>query len=256
MHKNPMDNYSTEEYERLVEKCRKEDCYNTDGCSAEYDTTDDGDYANDPSAPIVNPTEDKFTNITSTADWFKIAFDKCRNIFIAKLQDYGASWRIMRPASVTDQILIKATRIRYIEENGITKVGDGILPEFVAIVNYGIVALIQCELGYSQYGKDMSFEDAIAIYDKYMEQAYELMLKKNNDYNEAWKLMRINSYTDFILMKLLRVMEIEDNNGVTKVSEPIESNYFDMVNYAIFGIIKFIDPTYSHQIPKIVSQNS
>ena len=172
-----------------------------------------------------------------TARQFKDAFAICRDIFAAKLIDYGPSWRILRPRSVTDQIYIKAKRIRQIEESGISLVGDGIYGEFQAIANYGIVALIQLEMGYSDY-IDMNPERALELYDKYAHTAFELMLKKNHDYHEAWREMRTCSYTDFILVKLARVKQIEENAGQTKISEGIDSNYLDMINYAIFGIIK------------------
>lgn len=169
---------------------------------------------------------------------FKKAILDCYMIFRAKLEDYGPSWRIMRPVSVTDQIYIKANRIRNLETIPTHYVGEGILPEFQAIVNYCIVGLIQLKYGHSEVSKDISNEQACEWYEKFAQEAYDLMIKKNHDYNEAWKLMRVNSYTDFILMKLFRVMEIEEHDGVTRVSEPISSNYMDIMNYAVFGIIK------------------
>lgn len=168
---------------------------------------------------------------------FDAAIKKCRDLYVAKLGDYGPSWRIMRPCSITDQIFIKAKRIRQIEETGVTKVGDGILGEFIAIVNYGIMGLIQLCKGWSD-SKDISSEEAIALYDKFMAETRELMLAKNHDYDEAWRGMRVSSYTDLILMKIERTKEIENHAGDTKVSEGIDANYKDMVNYAIFGIIK------------------
>ena len=165
----------------------------------------------------------------------------CRDIFSKKLHDYGASWRIMRPQSVTDQIYIKANRIRSIEESGISLVGEPILPEFMAIVNYGIVGLIQLELSYSNTGYDLSPADALKKYDEYAQFAYELMTKKNHDYNEAWRLMRTHSYTDFILMKICRTKQLESLGGRSLVSEGIDANYLDMINYAIFGIIKMTE---------------
>ncbi len=168
---------------------------------------------------------------------FSQAMAQCRDIFLKKLQDYGASWRIMRPSSITDQIFIKAKRIRSLETKGFSAVGEGILPEFIAIVNYGIIGIIQLEQGYVD-SKDMPQQQAIELYDRIAEQARELMIKKNHDYDEAWRGMRVPSYTDLILMKIERVKEIEDHAGQTVVSEGIDANYMDMINYAVFGIIK------------------
>ncbi len=162
---------------------------------------------------------------------------KCRDIFEKKLKDYGASWRIMRPESITDQIFIKAKRIRSLETKGHSMVGEGILPEFLAIVNYGLVGVIQLEKGASDT-VDISPEEALALYDSLALKATELMKAKNHDYDEAWRGMRINSYTDLILTKIQRTKQIEDNCGHTCVSEGIDANYLDMVNYAVFGIIK------------------
>ena len=161
----------------------------------------------------------------------------CREIFEKKLKDYGASWRILRQTSVTDQIFIKANRIRSIETKGVSKVDEGILPELIAIVNYGIIGLIQLELGFSETD-DISPEKALELYNKYITQAKELMLAKNHDYDEAWRAMRTQSYTDLILMKLKRTKQIEDNLGKTIISEGIEANYLDMINYAVFALIK------------------
>jgi hypothetical protein len=161
----------------------------------------------------------------------------CRQLFERKTIDYGTAWRVLRPSSLTDQIFIKAQRIRTIEENGSQKVADGIEDEFVGIVNYCIMALIQLELP-----KDAPLElgaaEALALYDKHYEQTYQLMMAKNHDYGEAWRDMRISSFTDLILMKLLRVKQIEDNQGKTLVSEGLDANYADMINYAMFGLIK------------------
>ncbi|HCO67051.1 MAG TPA: hypothetical protein DIT04_04730, partial [Dysgonomonas sp.] len=166
---------------------------------------------------------------------------KCRNLFEKKLQDYGASWRIMRPQSLTDQIFIKAKRIRSIEETGVSKVNESIDSEFIAIVNYGIIGLIQLELGYTDT-VDISPAEALQLYDKYMLETKELMFAKNHDYGEAWRSMRISSYTDLILMKIYRTKEIENNQGQTIVSEGIDANYMDMINYSIFGLIKLEYP--------------
>lgn len=172
---------------------------------------------------------------------FEHIIAKCRSLFENKLKDYGASWRIMRPQSVTDQIFIKAKRIRSIEETGINKVDESIDSEFIAIVNYGIVGLIQLELGHTDT-VDIAPAEALQLYDKHMQQTKELMLAKNHDYGEAWRNMRISSYTDLILMKIYRTKEIENNKGQTIVSEGIDANYMDMVNYSVFGLIKLEYP--------------
>lgn len=171
---------------------------------------------------------------------FGQALAKCRSTFVAKLGDYGPSWRIMRPEAITDQLFIKAKRIRTLQVTGISAVGEGILPEFVGIVNYGIIGIIQLRLGYAD-GKDISTERAIELYDALAAEAQALMEKKNTDYDEAWRGMRVLSYVDLILTKIERTKEIEDNKGLTKVSEGIDANYFDMVNYAVFGIIKLTE---------------
>ena len=173
----------------------------------------------------------------NTIAQFDAAIKICRDIYVKKLHDYGASWRIVRPESITDQIFIKATRIRTLETTGTSMVGEGILPEFIAIVNYGIIGLIQLSLGFSD-SKDLSVDEAIAAYDREMDTTRSLMIAKNHDYNEAWRLMRVTSYTDMILMKLQRTKEIEKNDGHTEISEGIDANYMDMVNYALFAIIK------------------
>lgn len=183
------------------------------------------------------PQPDAKLYYKETQELFKKALLETREVFRSKLIDYGPSWRILRPSSVTDQLVIKASRIRNLEESGMSYVGEGIYPEFQAIVNYGIVALIQARLGAS-IDIDMNADDALREFDAAMFESFELMCKKNADYHEAWKMMRVKSYTDFILVKLARIKQIEENNGVTKVSEGIESNYMDIVNYAVFGLIK------------------
>ena len=172
-----------------------------------------------------------------TQGQFEQIMKECRELFAKKLHDYGAAWRIMRPASVTDQIFIKANRIRSLEVKGVSWVGEGIRPEFMAIVNYSIVGLIQLELGYAD-AEDMTAERALEYYDKYAGLSLALMLKKNHDYDEAWRGMRISSYTDLILMKLYRTKQIEALAGQTLVSEGVDANYMDMMNYAVFGLIK------------------
>lgn len=161
----------------------------------------------------------------------------CRDIFSKKMKDYGASWRILRPQSVTDQIFIKANRIRSIETKGISKVDEGIRSELIAIVNYGIIGLIQLDLGFSETD-DLTFDRGMELYNKYMQEAKDLMMAKNHDYDEAWRTMRMESYTDLILQKIYRTKQIEDNKGKTLISEGIDANYFDMMNYAVFGLIK------------------
>lgn len=168
---------------------------------------------------------------------FEHVISMCRELFAKKLQDYGAAWRIMRPSSVTDQIFIKANRIRSIEIKGVTLVDEGIKPEFIAIVNYGIIGLIQLELGYAE-ADDMSVDEALGYYDKYAKKVLDLMIAKNHDYDEAWRAMRISSYTDLILMKIYRTKQIESHAGQTLVSEGIDANYMDMINYSVFGLIK------------------
>ena len=143
----------------------------------------------------------------------------------------------MRPSSVTDQIFIKANRIRSIEVKGVALINEGIRSEFIAIVNYGIIGLIQLELGYSDT-EDLTEQQALDLYDKYANQALELMLAKNHDYDEAWRSMRITSYTDLILMKIYRTKQIESLSGATLVSEGVDANYMDMINYSVFGLIK------------------
>jgi len=176
---------------------------------------------------IMSQTDQQFDQVAAI----------CRDIFSKKMKDYGASWRILRPQSVTDQIFIKANRIRSIETKGISKVDEGIRSELIAIVNYGIIGLIQLELGFSETD-DLTFDRGLELYNKYMQEAKELMMAKNHDYDEAWRTMRMESYTDLILQKIYRTKQIEDNKGKTLISEGIDANYFDMMNYAVFGLIK------------------
>ncbi len=174
----------------------------------------------------------------NTNEQFETVMAECRGLFSKKLHDYKASWRILRPESLTDQIFIKAKRIRTLEmSGGKGLVDEGIRPEFIAIINYGIVGLIQLNMGYVDK-VDIDNDKALELYDKYSKEALELMVRKNHDYNEAWRGMRISSYTDFILTKLQRTKEIEDLKGETLVSEGIDANYMDMINYAVFGVIK------------------
>ncbi len=161
---------------------------------------------------------------------------KCRALFINKMSDYGSAWRILRLPSLTDQIFIKAQRIRQLQENSIRKVDEGEIPEFIGIINYSIMALIQLQHGVADQ-PDMNVEQATKLYDKHVQETKELMENKNHDYGEAWRDMRISSLADLILQKLLRVKQIEDNKGKTLVSEGIDANYQDMINYAIFALI-------------------
>ena len=176
----------------------------------------------------------------NTNQQFSKAIDACRAVFTAKLGDYGPSWRIMRPEAITDKLFIKAKRIRSLQIKGKSAVGEGILPEFIAIVNYGIVGIIQLRLGFSD-SKDISVQEALRLYDEIAAEAMTLMIAKNHDYDEAWRSMRVLSYVDLILAKIERTKEIEDHKGKVKVSEGIDANYFDMINYAVFGIIKLTD---------------
>jgi hypothetical protein len=168
---------------------------------------------------------------------FEQTIAECRALFEKKLHDYGASWRILRPTALTDQLFIKAKRIRSLEIKKESKVGEGIRPEFVALINYGIVGLIQLSRGFSDT-VDVSNEEAMVLYDQFAKEALELMKRKNLDYDEAWRSMRVSSYTDLILTKLQRIKEMEDLEEHTLVSEGIDSNYMDIINYAVFGVIK------------------
>ncbi len=170
-----------------------------------------------------------------TLQQYNTEIGKCRELFEKKNTDYGDSWRILRPKSVTDQIMIKALRIRSIEEKGVTKVGESIEDEFIGIYNYGIIGLMQ--LKYSGKTENMSVSEIMAMYDHELEETRNLMLKKNHDYGEAWREMRVSSFTDLILMKINRTKQIEDNSGNTLVSEGIDANYQDMMNYSIFALI-------------------
>lgn len=176
----------------------------------------------------------------TTQQQFEQAIALCRDIFVKKMYDYGTAWRVLRIPSLTDQIYIKANRIRSLQTKGVSKVGEGIVPEFIAIVNYAIMGLIQLELGVADgTNKDDLHDERMAeAYDKQVEAALQLLLRKNHDYDEAWRLMRVSSYVDFILTKVFRTKQIEEHEGNTLVSEGIDANYLDMLNYAIFAIIK------------------
>lgn len=180
-----------------------------------------------------------------TSQQFNHVIAVCQDIFTKKMKDYGIAWRILRPSSMTDQIYIKAQRIRSIEQKGISKIDEGIRSEYIGIVNYCIMALIQLELGTSE-SDDLTEDETLRLYTSYFTQAKELMLDKNHDYDEAWRQMRMSSYTDLILMKLKRTKQIEDNLGKTLISEGIEANYLDMINYAVFALIKLEFETDTH----------
>ncbi len=161
----------------------------------------------------------------------------CRKIFVDKTKDYGTAWRILRPSSLTDQLFIKAKRIRSIEEKGDQKVSDSIEGEYRALVNYGALALIQMNMKESSE-LELGLESATLLFDQQIEQTRMLMMAKNHDYGEVWREMRTSSMTDLILMKLLRIKQIEDNKGQTLISEGVDANYMDIMNYAIFALIK------------------
>ena len=173
------------------------------------------------------------SQLTKTQQEFQDVLAECRSLFAKKLHDYGASWRILRPSSLTDQLFIKAKRIRSLEN----LVGEAVRPEFIALINYSIVGLIQLAKGFVD-SVDMSPDEALTLYNSYAKEAYELMIKKNHDYGEAWRDMRVSSYTDLILTKIERIKEIEDRGGETLISEGIDANYMDIMNYAVFGAIK------------------
>jgi hypothetical protein len=175
--------------------------------------------------------------IQRTTAEYKQVISTCKTLFEKKTRDYGTAWRILRLPSITDQIFIKAQRIRSIQEKGMQKVGDPVKDEFIGIINYCIIALIQIKLGESQK-MEMTFEELEGHYDDAVNETLALLENKNHDYDEAWREMRVTSITDIILMKLLRVKQIEDNQGKTLVSEGITANYQDMINYAVFALIK------------------
>lgn len=177
-----------------------------------------------------------------TSKQYDAVIKTCRELFINKMQDYGCAWRILRLPSLTDQIFIKALRIRSLQENEVRKVEEDEKPEFIGIINYSIMALIQLELGVANQ-PDLSVEEAMRLYDEKILFTKELMENKNHDYGEAWRDMRVSSLTDLIIQKLLRVKQIEDNKGKTLVSEGIDANYQDMANYAVFAMILMEEAT-------------
>jgi hypothetical protein len=171
-----------------------------------------------------------------TSEQYDAVIKICRDLFQKKMKDYGSAWRILRLPSLTDQIFIKAQRIRGLQENEVRKVDEDEQSEFIGIINYAIMALIQLEKGIANE-PDLAGSEALALYDKHVTETKSLMENKNHDYGEAWRDMRVSSLTDLILQKLLRVKQIEDNKGKTLVSEGIDANYQDMVNYAVFALI-------------------
>jgi hypothetical protein len=173
----------------------------------------------------------------NTSQQYDAAISQCKDIFLKKMKDYGTAWRNLRPKSLTDQIFIKAQRIKSIEEKGTQKVGDDIKGEYVGIINYCVIALIQLEL-INDTRVDLPYDEVADLYSKYLAQTKKLMEDKNHDYGEAWRDMRISSLTDLILMKIFRVKQIEDNNGKTIISEGVDANYMDMINYSAFAMIK------------------
>ena len=174
----------------------------------------------------MQKTLQQYDNITS----------KCKSLFQKKLHDYGSAWRILRLASLTDQIFIKAQRIRGLQQNSVQKVNEGQAEEFIGIINYSIMALIQIEKGISEI-PDLNSEECNKLYNIMLNKTRDLMMNKNHDYGEAWREMRVSSLTDLILQKLLRIKQIEDNQGNTLVSEGIDANYTDIINYAVFALI-------------------
>ncbi len=171
-----------------------------------------------------------------TVEQYNQVIDECKSLFINKMKDYGSAWRILRLPSLTDQIFIKAQRIRSLQENQVRKIEEDEISEFIGIINYSVIALIQIEMGIAQQ-PDLSLEQAIILYEQKITETRILMENKNHDYGEAWRDMRVSSLTDLILQKILRIKQIEDNKGKTLVSEGIAANYQDMVNYAVFALI-------------------
>jgi len=178
--------------------------------------------------------------MNKTAEQFERAIAECKEVFLAKMKDYGTAWRILRAPSLTDQIYIKANRIRSIDQKGTARISEGIKPEYIGIVNYSVMALIQLELG-EEGEQELGKEKTSELYDRHIATASELMMDKNHDYDEAWRNMRVSSLTDIILMKIKRIKQIEDKAGVTFVSEGVDANYRDIINYALFALIKIAE---------------
>ena len=169
-----------------------------------------------------------------TVNQYREVISKCQDLFAKKMNDYGPSWRILRSSSMTDQIFIKAKRIRSLEEKKISKVNEGVESEYIGMINYSVMAITQLKFPDNK----LSNQDFIDIYNTETNEAFELMMNKNHDYGEAWREMRVSSITDLILQKLLRIKQIEDNDGITQVSEGLEANYYDIINYSIFALIR------------------
>lgn len=175
--------------------------------------------------------------VNQTLDQYKRIVETCKEVFEKKTKDYGTAWRILRIPSITDQIYIKAQRIRSIQEKGQQKVDEGMSPEFIGIINYCLMAIIQLELD-PKAPLEMNYQELEPLFDSTVEEVIELLNSKNHDYDEAWREMRVSSITDIILMKLLRIKQIEDNSGKTLISEGVKANYQDIINYAVFALIK------------------
>lgn len=186
---------------------------------------------------MIRESDQVHMSISLTSEQYDRIMSGCKDIFLKKMKDYGTAWRILRLSSITDQIFIKAQRIRSIEEKGRQKVEDGVDTEFKGIINYCVIALIQLELGNSD-NPEMPEKEVVQYFDRHIQKAKLLMEDKNHDYGEAWRGMRTSSMTDLILMKLMRIKQIEDNRGETLISEGVEANYYDMINYSAFALIK------------------
>jgi hypothetical protein len=174
---------------------------------------------------------------TNTIEQYDQVIKSCKDLFIKKTKDYGTAWRILRLPSITDQIFIKAQRIRTLEDKKVSKVNEGIVPEYIGIINYCVIALMQLQMNEND-DIEIALEKVSAMFDQKIEETKNLMLDKNHDYGEAWRDMRVGSLTDLILMKLFRVKQIEDNQGNTLVSEGVDANYHDIINYSVFALIK------------------
>lgn len=181
----------------------------------------------------------EYCKMYKTLEEFDAVVAVCRKLFMRKMEDYGLSWRVLRPKSITDQIYIKAKRIRSIEEKGCALVDEDISSEYTGIINYAVMAQIQLAANFEGTEEDtLSHEGVLLLYDSYVKNAKDLLLNKNHDYDEAWRDMRLSSFADIILMKLMRIKQIEDHNGTTTVSEGLDANYYDVFNYAVFAMIK------------------
>ena len=192
--------------------------------------------SNIPGILLPDNDQERMTISKTSAQYDRIMSD-CKDIFLKKMKDYGSAWRILRVSSITDQIYIKAQRVRSIEEKGNQKVDDGVDSEFIGIINYCVIALIQLELGIDE-NLEVPVDEVVLHFDRQIGEAKSLMENKNHDYGEAWRGMRTSSMTDLILMKLMRIKQIEDNKGATLISEGVAANYYDMINYAAFALIK------------------